>query len=122
MSENAYKIIKEIEKERIRQIEDEGFTEKQDRFNHQKYELSLAAICYAATEQVYILRSSSQVHSFQDPWPWHVKWDKRATHNKRKKLIIAAALIAAEIERIDRESELIEEKRINQTLPPESSQ
>ena len=35
-------------------------------------------------------------------WPWDEKWFKRSPDNRRLELIKAAALIIAEIERLDR--------------------
>jgi len=56
--------------------------------------------------------------SFVDPWPWFDEvevtrygdglttqvpaWDKRKKHNKLRRLVIAGALIAAEIDRLQR--------------------
>jgi hypothetical protein len=98
------KVIEEIAAERQRQIDEEGFDERHDDQFHQKRELSFAAICYAAPEPIYVFRSHSQAqHLYSDPWPWHVKWDKREQHDLRRRLIIAAALIAADIEQLDRE-------------------
>lgn len=37
-----------------------------------------------------------------DPWPWDVAWDKRYKHDRLKQLAIAGALIAAEIDRLER--------------------
>ncbi|HCT33652.1 MAG TPA: hypothetical protein DF966_10890, partial [Sulfitobacter sp.] len=43
---------------------------------------------------------------FEDPWPseWDDEWDKRDQLDRRRKLVIAGALIAAEIDRLDRAS------------------
>lgn len=37
---------------------------------------------------------------WKDGWPWEEKWDKRKKHDKLKSLVIAGALIAAEIDRL----------------------
>lgn len=43
--------------------------------------------------------------AYRDPWPWQPTFDKRDTHDRRRQLVIAAALICAEIDRIDRQKE-----------------
>lgn len=100
------KVIEEIAVERQRQIDEEGFDERHDDQFHQQRELSLAAICYAAPEKIYVHRCHSDAtHLYTDPWPWHAKWDKRDTHDLRRRMIIAASLLVADIERLDRERE-----------------
>ncbi len=111
-----------IAKERRRQIEEEcHFEEDDDRYK--RGELVRAAVCYAASSvnQFTILEPFGQ-YSFKDPWPWDRSWDKRSKHTlpggafgmqpaqimglcrqgKIKKLTIAGALIAAEIDRLQR--------------------
>lgn len=100
-------VIEEIAAERQRQIEEEGYDPKHDEL-HFEWELSLAAVCYAAPEHIYVYRrtpgqTTPAQHTFQDPWPWRKEdVDKREKHGHRKKLVIAAALLVAEIERLDR--------------------
>jgi len=111
---NGIELIKE---ERERQIGKEGWTAKHDE-QHVSGELALAAICYAAPVPVYIKRQSGQDESFIDPWPWWDEfeitrygdgakgrehaWDKRKKHSQLRRLVIAGALIAAEIDRLQR--------------------
>lgn len=38
---------------------------------------------------------------WKDGWPWSKEWDKRKKHDKMRSLVIAGALIAAEIDRIN---------------------
>jgi hypothetical protein len=79
-------VIDEIAAERRRQVEVEGWSTSHDD-DHDKGELAKAAACYAI--------------GFRDPWwPWNVKWWN--PHGRRRNLIKAAALIVAEIERLDR--------------------
>jgi hypothetical protein len=79
------RVSEEILAERHRQITDEGwFPEHDDQ--HADGEMAQAAACYA----------------WSGCWPWDVEWDKRLKHGRRKQLIIAAALLIAEIERLDR--------------------
>ncbi|WP_428718547.1 hypothetical protein [Undibacterium curvum] len=88
------KALADVAAERRRQVEVEGFTHEND----DKYdccELSLAAGCYAMFTSGY---------PEGDPvnyWIWDKKWWK-PSEDKRKNLIKAAALLIAEIERIDR--------------------
>lgn len=44
---------------------------------------------------------------FVDPWPWPMSFDNRQQHDQLRRLVIAGALIAAEIDRI----KAAEEKR-----------
>lgn len=37
---------------------------------------------------------------WKDGWPWSKEWDKRKKHDKMRSLVIAGALIAAEIDRL----------------------
>jgi hypothetical protein len=107
-----------IAKERRRQIEKEGWTAEHDN-EHTEDELALVAALYATP---ILLVSQRHLHdgsiTFIDPWPWYdqaeitryadagftkVKaWDKRKKHNKFRRLVIAGALIAAEIDRLQR--------------------
>lgn len=38
---------------------------------------------------------------WNDGWPWDVEWDKRKKHDMRRSLVIAGALIAAELDRLN---------------------
>ena len=90
-------VIKEIEAERRRQIEVEGWTPEHDD-QHERGELALAASCYA----------ESSANCWRSPravpraWPWSCRFWKPI--GRRRSLIKAAALIVAEIERLDREA------------------
>lgn len=79
-----------IEAERERQIYQEGWTEEHDD-KHVNNELALAAACYAVPD----------VFS-QGYWPptWDLSWHKSTT--RIRDLVKAGALIAAEIERLQR--------------------
>ena len=104
-----------ITQERQRQIDVEGWSTEHDS-QHTEGELALVAALYATPEPLYAKRESGSGISFVDPWPWYdtveitryndgstmqVKaWDKRRKHNKLRKLVIAGALIAAEIDRL----------------------
>ena len=87
-------IIDEIYDERNRQVADEGWTVEHDD-THDGGELAVAAGCYAISSAVEPM--PTEIISW---WPWDKKWWKPT--NPRRDLIKAAALIVAEIERIDR--------------------
>lgn len=83
--------IDDVAAERQRQVEVEGWTASHDD-THQNGELTLAAACYACCDQfpAYALNM----------WPYDAEWWKPKTN--RRNLVMAAALLVAEIERIDR--------------------
>ena len=86
-SQNA---IEEIYAERRRQVDSEGWTPEHDD-DHRNGELADAAACYAL---------SDTGGSIGGLWPWDLSWFK--PRDRRRDLIRAAALIVAEIERLDR--------------------
>jgi len=105
--------------ERLRQVGQEGFTAEHDD-EHTSGEIAMAAACYAAPKpilvrekrmvQVNASRGLSDAYQYEqaerlgyyDAWPWDEEWDKRAKHDRLRQLVIAGALIAAEIERLQR--------------------
>ena len=93
------KAIDEIRVERARQVTDEGWTPEHDD-KHSDGSLAMAAALYASPSPLYATDSAGW--SFYDPWPWP-DFDKRKRHNDRRRLVIAGALIVAEIERLDRD-------------------
>jgi hypothetical protein len=97
-------VIEEIAAERRRQVEEEGWSESHDDL-HNDGELAAAAGCYAlhaSGRDDSILRFDEDGTSRRVPrgWRWHWKWWK--PKDRRRDLIRAAALIVAEIERLDR--------------------
>lgn len=88
--------------ERRRQIEVEGFSaEHDDRYLNN--ELLSAAACYVA--QAETLDAAENPAAYRDDaapiiWPWNTRWWK--PKDPRRDLVRAAALIVAEIERLDR--------------------
>ena len=76
--------------ERMRQQLVEGFGPQRDD-GYTQNELVRAAVCYAYPPPGGYLES---------PWPWDMSWWKPTT--RRRDLVKAAALLLAEIERIDR--------------------
>lgn len=115
-----------IAKERQRQIEVEGYTPEHDD-KHSLCDLALAAALYATPILLYEKREHANIIEFVDPWPWDQRFDKRPHsgnviqpnesndpyHRNRSKRIrqleIAGALIAAEIDRLLRQSPREEE-------------
>lgn len=108
--------IEKIAAERQRQIEKEGWTAEHDD-EHVNGELAMAAVCYAAPRLVYEKSQYSNGVSFSDVWPFDSGWDKRSVVNqgnvikandkipdkKRIRLLVmAGALCAAEIDRLER--------------------
>lgn len=86
--------------ERGRQKSEEGWTSSHD--DEQEHgELAIAAACYAVTnlDQCVITDPIEGT----DAWPWDHQWDKRQKHGRIKRLKIAGALIAAEIDRLRRQ-------------------
>lgn len=89
--------------ERQRQIEEEGFSVEND----DKYangELGSAGVCYSALE----FYRNADADEYEDkkehgffPWPWHLSWWK-PSDDPVKNLVKAGALIAAEIDRLNR--------------------
>jgi hypothetical protein len=104
------KALDDIAAERKRQIEQEGWTAKHDD-NHRDGEMSRAAACYAAHASAYqrvadhvgldAYKAVNPRFSFDNfGWPWSHAWWK--PKDPRRDLVRAAALIVAEIERLDR--------------------
>lgn len=108
--------IERIIAERKRQVESEGWSAKHDDA-HDSEELALAALCYAAPVPIRArlevpiscgCREADCPHVlstktvWRDPWPWDEDWDKRRKHDRIRQLEIAGALIAAEIDRLER--------------------
>lgn len=94
----ASQATKDVLTERERQKSVEGWTEEHDD-EHSNAEMSAAAAAYAFNAYT---TSSFRAYA-ADPlgfWPWDIEWWKPTT--PRRDLIKAAALILAEIDRIDR--------------------
>ncbi|WP_142847267.1 hypothetical protein [Telmatospirillum sp. J64-1] len=89
-------VIDEIAAERRRQIDVEGWTLQHD----DKYDAGqlVAAACTYALEATFDGPRAPRWYDML--WPWPLTWWK--PKNKRRDLIRAAALIVAEIERLDR--------------------
>jgi len=109
------KSIQDVIAERKRQIKEEGWTAGHDN-GHRCGELARAGACYAVGKDwVHISRQINSSrgadlncyqYDFTRPapgqitWPWDEEWWKPTT--RRRNLVKAAALIIAEIDRLDR--------------------
>lgn len=89
--------VKAIAVERLRQITEENWTAEHDD-QHANGEIARAASCYA------LIGGSRDRNSWRGEipnfWPWSPSWWK--PKDRRRDLVRAGALIAAEIDRLDR--------------------
>jgi hypothetical protein len=97
MTVDTRDIIEEVAEERRRQQDKEGWTPEHDD-THAEGELAAAAGCYALT--AVDQARGDQARAPLSCWPWDESWWK--PKDQRRNLIRAAALIVAEIERLDR--------------------
>lgn len=91
-----------ISKERQRQIDQEGWTEKHDdKFYHR--ELVRAAVCYLEADNLDETRNEDGEDLIEcGYWPWDKSFWKPTITDRVRELVKAGALIAAEIDRIKR--------------------
>ena len=94
LGDSLNQAARDVLAERRRQIEAEGWTPEHDD-EHTGFELARAGACYAEY-------GNWPAHSEIPPnsWPWSAAWWKPTSY--RQNLVKAAALILAEIERLDR--------------------
>lgn len=99
--EAAMPAIDDVIAERRRQQEVEGWTPEHDD-QHKTGEMPRAAGLYAISAgfAAKYLDGETETCPVPDGWPWAPEWWKPT--NSRRDLVKAAALIIAEIERIDR--------------------
>lgn len=83
----------DVQVERRRQVEAEGWTPEHDD-EHSHGELADAAACYA------LWAGGINPGNWREFWPWAPEWLKHS--EPRRMLVKAAALILAEIQRLDR--------------------
>lgn len=105
------KAIDDVIAERQRQMAIEGWTTERDDREHRNGELSLAGAAYALAGQSKVAAKMARdyktdevvaPHSAQCVWPWHKDWWKPT--DQRRNLVKAAALLIADIERLDRKA------------------
>lgn len=87
-------IANEILTERKRQLEKHGWSDEHDD-QHIHAQITKAAICYADPW------ASARDDCPPESWPWSARW-WRPEKTYRANLVKAAALLMAEIERVDR--------------------
>lgn len=87
--------VDDIASERRRQVSEEGWTPAHDD-QHTRGELEHAAVTYL----IHGAGSHAPLRTPPLRWPWAAKWWK--PKNRRADLVRAGALIAAEIDRLDR--------------------
>lgn len=93
--------------ERQRQIKSEGFTPEHDDL-HAEGQLARAAAAYAVAADTAAYEADKSRPAWNESyiagvarmWPWN--WALWKPTNKRRDLVKAAALLLAEIERVDR--------------------
>lgn len=89
-----------IKEERERQIAQEGWTPEHDD-EHTASELSIAAGCYIDETNNIVQLGEGRESQFPGEWPWANEWWKPSDDPVRN-LAKAGALIAAEIDRLQR--------------------
>lgn len=88
--------IELIKEERERQINEEGWTPEHDD-EHAVGELAMAGSCYAMIPEYRPAELAPL------GWPWSDKWYKPTPKDRVRELQKAGALIAAEIDRLQRQ-------------------
>jgi hypothetical protein len=93
--------LQDVIAERARQITEERWTPQHDD-RHYVGTLAAAAACYSVSAHVQLSRQMPEVTAevVEDFWPWARRWWK--PKDPRRDMVRAAALLVAEIERIDR--------------------
>lgn len=94
-----------IVEERARQIEQEGYTAEHDDTEHPEGELADMAACYAVGAPVIIPVGDPEDGDCVDAWEpevWGPFADAIAGKDRIRQLVIAGALVVAEIERLQR--------------------
>jgi hypothetical protein len=88
-----------IQKERLRQIEEEGWTLEHDLIGNNNEQLARAAACYAMpNDDRHDFNTLGGILSVS--WPWEEKWFEPCPKNRIHELEKAGALCAAEIDRL----------------------
>jgi hypothetical protein len=120
--------------ERERQLTHKGWTTEHDD-GHTGEQLAMAAACYATPDLIRIKTERiANTTSFTDPWPWDSNtgcndmrprrgnvilpnsvWTENAPLDRIRQLVKAGALIAAEIDRLQR---IIDARETKKDPPP----
>lgn len=99
--------IELIAAERERQISAEGYSPEHDDA-HREGSLAKAAVCYATPHEERICVVDCEDVPLN--WPWDDEWWKPEHGNRVRELVKAGALLAAEIDRLQR----LENKEVKQ--------
>lgn len=104
--ENISKAVDDVIAERMRQIKEKGYTLAFDRVNSDGGQLIKAAMCYAGIADMQNRGKTLEDAAwfFDRDWPWDLETYKPKA-DARRNLVISAAFLLAEIERLDAESE-----------------
>lgn len=90
-----------VAKERTRQIVEKGYTAEHDD-EHTDGSIADAGACYAANnDNLWAFGEYGQT-GLKEVWPWDYEFFKKEEHDRKQQLIIAAAFINAEYDRIVR--------------------
>lgn len=111
------RIAAEVLAERVKQIIQHGYPKSHDD-HHENGELAMAAALYASpVDNLCMVETDNEELITKDPWPFWIAslgtphsdrhGDNRATLTKRERLVVAGALILAEIERLDRQTDKV---------------
>jgi len=89
-----------IAAERKRQIEKEGWTAEHDDDEHDGGGLARAAACYAIADNknAIVGKNAVNIDLVKLMWPWDWKWWN--PKKRKRNLVRAGALIAAELDRL----------------------
>lgn len=108
VTKDMERVIEDVRVERVRQVDVEGWSPERDDAEHFDYGLAAAAACYA--NPIYLAVHKRRHSEDITPewavmplgWPpsWSPEWYKPT--DRRRDLVKAAALLVAEIERLDR--------------------
>ena len=90
-----------IAAERRRQVRVEGWTAGHDD-EHEEGELARAAACYAMPPATREMAKGQYFKIRTAVWPWDQEWWKPTPNDRVRELVKAGALIAAEIDRLQR--------------------
>lgn len=95
--------VEMIARERQRQIEEEHWTPEHDD-EHTDQSLAMVAVYYAAPEGVHLVQVDPNTGRTYPVWPysWSRLWAKKGVTGRIEQLAKAAALCAAEIDRLKR--------------------
>lgn len=103
MTDYFLKGINDVSEERLRQITEEGFnSERDDTYHPGTLGSAGASYALAAVAQLLLGDSKEDVSKVPDFWPWSDEtW---RPDDPRRNLVKAAALLIAEIDRMDRQA------------------